>query len=42
VFGELPLEVGMLDAGLALDGAVQAVVFVVDLAPGERISALNP
>ena len=36
VFGELTLEVGVPDAGLALDRAVQAVVFVVDLAPGER------
>ena len=35
VFGELTFQVGVLDAGLALDEAIKAVVFVIDLAPGE-------
>ena len=35
VLGQLTLQVGVLDAGLALDEAVEAVIFVVDLAPGE-------
>ena len=36
MLGELALQVGVPDAVVALDGAVQAGVFVLDLAPGQR------